>query len=35
MFQNIPCGDKTPEWHKYKSHGNYAEINIHHIGEML
>lgn len=20
--------DKTPEWHKYKSHGNYAELNI-------
>lgn len=20
--------DKSPEWHKYKSHGNYAEINI-------
>ena len=20
--------DKTPEWHKYKSHGNFAEINI-------
>lgn len=19
--------DKTPEWHKYKTHGNYAEIN--------
>lgn len=20
--------DKSPEWHKYKSHGNFAEINI-------
>lgn len=20
--------DKTPEWHKYKCHGNYSEINI-------
>lgn len=20
--------DKSPEWHKYKSHGNYAELNI-------
>ena len=19
--------DKTPEWHKYKTHGNYAELN--------
>ncbi|MCI1274381.1 MAG: hypothetical protein LKG27_08140 [Clostridiaceae bacterium] len=27
-FKIFHVVDKTPEWHKYKSHGNYAEINI-------
>jgi len=27
-FKIFHLVDKTPEWHKYKSHGNYAEINI-------
>ena len=27
-FKVFHLVDKTPEWHKYKCHGNYAEINI-------
>lgn len=27
-FKVFHLVDKTPEWHKYKSHGNFAEINI-------
>ncbi len=27
-FKVFHLVDKTPEWHKYKCHGNYSEINI-------
>src|SRR5574344_1003173 len=27
-FKIFHLVDKTPEWHKYKSHGNFAELNI-------